>query len=669
MPIRIVFLLLLTAGLALAEPTARPTTQPAEAETTAQAQEQAEAEQEHARPAGRATEAPATQPAADAANGQPAPPTTAPAVQAGNRFPTPAELVERIRQMQEAQDSLLKVAYFDLSSRIVERPADFSLFGDGPGETLRSVVDRLHKAREDNNVRAALLTIRDPGLNLSQAQEIRDALIELRRAGKKTFVYADSYNTVTYTLASGATNVCMLGAGEIVMPGIGVETMFARGLLDMIGVKADYIQIGEYKGADEQFTRTEPTEELRGELNRLVDALYAQIIDGISLQRNLTRENVRQLVDEAIINASLAKQRGLVDHLVDIDGLRELITEELGDQINLVHGYGKPERPEVDFSNPFALFATMAQRPEPTGKPAVALIYADGMIVEGRGGEGLFGGGGVGSEDLRQALRVAGRDEQVRAVVIRVDSPGGSPLASEIIWQAARRVAEDKPVIISIGSMAASGGYYVASAGDHIFADSTAIIGSIGVVGGKFVLKDLYDKIGLKTEAFHRGRNADLFSSTREFDERQRRMITNWMRQTYEQFTDRIMATRSERIRNIDQVARGRIFIAGQALELGMIDQIGGVEDAIAHAADKAGMQRGEFEVRILPAPRSLADLFLGGADTQAPVRPQVTINADSMLHILPPSMRRMLGQQVMIMEMMEQRPVMLISPYIITVR
>jgi protease IV len=695
MLLRCLIVVLLSCGISLGSPTTRPTTQPAdparaeaEAPTTqpivADHTEDNTAEADTAAVAAATEADPAADPTATEASAQAPtiadPPTTQPSVDAGQqagsgtpelqagRFPTPAELLERMKKMQEQHESLLKVAYFDLSERIVEKPADFSLFGESGGETLQALLERLYQARDDAGVRATLLTIRDTDLNLAQAQEIRNALVEIRRAGKQTFVYADSYDTVSYTVASGATNVCLLEGGQIMMPGIGVEAMFAKGLLDKVGVVADYVQIGEYKGADEQFTRTGPTDELRGELNKLIDALYEQIVDGISLNRNIPREQVRQIIDDAIITAPAARQRGLIDHLVDMDGLRDLIAEELGDEINLVHDYGRPERPELDFSNPFALFASIAHRPEPSGKPMVALVHVEGMIVDGKGGDGLFGGG-AGSEDIRTALRIASRDDEVKAVVLRINSPGGSPLASEVMWQSARRVAEDKPVIVSIGSMAASGGYYVASAGDHIFADPTAVVGSIGVVGGKFVLKDLYEKLGLSTEAFHRGRNADLFSSSQPFSDRQRRMVTNWMRQTYDTFTDRIMATRSGKIRDIDQVARGRIFVARQAMEMGMVDELGGLQEALSYAAGKAGLERGEFEVRLLPAPRSLADLFMGGPDAAMPFQPQVQVSADSVLRALPAPARRAVMQQVMLMQMLEERPVLLVTPYVITVR
>jgi protease-4 len=243
------------------------------------------------------------------------------------------------------------------------------------------------------------------------------------------------------------------------------------------------------------------------------------------------------------------------------------------------------------------------------------------------------------------------------------------------MWQAARATAQKKPVVISVGSMAASGGYYLASAGDYIYADPSAIVGSIGVVGGKFVMKGLYDKLGLTTETFAQGRNAGLFSSNKPFDERQKRLVTNWMKNTYEQFTQRVMTTRQGKIKDIDQVARGRIFLARQAKDLGMVDEIGGVQDAIAHAAGKAGLKDGQFDVRLLPTPRSLADMILGaaGGETETPIRPKLDLQIDGevglLLKSLDPAARQLLGQQLQMIQILQHRPVALVAPFVVTVR
>ena len=592
-----------------------------------------------------------------------------------DEFPSPAELMRKMKAERDKRAQMPKVVYFDLSEAVGERPAEFSLFGDDR-LNLRTLVERLHAARNDSSVKAILITLGQHGLGLAQAQEVRDALVAVKKAGKPVFVYADSYDTTDYMIASGASDVAMLEGGEIMIPGVGMEAMFARGLLDKVGVKADYVQIGEYKGADEQYTRTGSSEEMKGEMNRLVGAMYDQIVEGIATHRKLPRETVQATIDEMVLGGQDAKNRGFVDHLIDQDGVRELMSKKLGGEVMLLPNYGQPQREAIDLSSPFALLQALAKKPEPptAAKPSVAVIYAEGVIVDGDGGGGLFSEGGVGSDTMRQTFRMAARDENVKAVVIRIGSPGGSALASEVMWQAARRLAAKKPVVISIGGMAASGGYYLASAGDKIYADNTAVVGSIGVVGGKFVLRDLFDKLGIKTETFQRGRNADLFSSNQPFTDRQRTMVTSWMKQTYDQFTQRVMVTRKGKIKDIDAVARGRIFIASQAKELGMVDEIGGINEAIADAANKGGLSQGGFDVKVLPPPKTLADYFNGAAGTGShaafPFQPKVEVNvAGGFMQAVPPPLRKALGQQLRVIQLLQDRPVVLVMPYTITIR
>ena len=595
-------------------------------------------------------------------------PTTQP--MAKHHFPTPAELAAKIVADEHKDDDKAEVAYFDLNTTFSEAPAGFSLFGEQT-TTLHDFLNRVEKATDDKDVKAALFYIgAGTGLNLSQANEVRDAIIAMRKEGKKTFVYADSYDTTSYIVASGATNVCLLPGGEIFIPGIGFETMFYKNALDKLGVDANYVQIGEYKGAEEPYTRSTPSKELQGQLDKLVDSFYKQITDGIALNRNLKTEDVRQAIDDAIIPAKQAKAEGWVDHLVDVDGLRDLMKDELGRDVNFVHDYGEAERPNADLSNPFALFALLNRRPAVSTRAKVAVIYAEGTIVDGEGGSSITGGESIGSETIRRAMRMADRDDTVKAIVIRIDSPGGSALASEAMWQAVRHVEAHKPVIISVGSMAASGGYYLASSGEWIVADPTAIVGSIGVVGGKFVMNGLYDKLGISTATFSRGKNADLFSSTASFDDRQKRMVTHWMKDTYDQFTERVMTTRGNKIKDIDAVARGRIFTAQDALALGMVDQLGGMTTAITVAAKDGKLKDDEYDVTVFPPPATLADMLSGhGGQANGAILPKVELSADSLLRTLPLDVRESLSQQLDLMQVLQDRPIALMTPYVLHIR
>jgi protease-4 len=342
----------------------------------------------------------------------------------------------------------------------------------------------------------------------------------------------------------------------------------------------------------------------------------------------------------------------------------------LSNEIDVVSDYGRPARESVDLSNPFGLLATLMRKSQPvTDKPTIAIIPAAGVIVDGDGASGMFSEEGVGSEAMRKAFRTAARDENVKAVVIRIDSPGGSALASEVMWQAARHCAESKPVIVSVGSMAASGGYYLASAGDKIYADPSAIVGSIGVVGGKFVMKDLYKKLGVHAETFSKGKNAGLFTSNEPWTDSQRTMVTNWMKQTYDQFTRRIMKMRGDKIADIDKVARGRIFLAPQAKKLGLIDEIGGLDDAIAYAAKKANLDAGDYDVRVLPEPKTLVDyLTSNGADAAMHIRPTIQIDSP-LLRSLLPMLQGPAGRQLQLLQLLQNHPVVLMTPFEVNIK
>jgi protease-4 len=624
------------------------------------------------------TTAPATAPALAAA------PATQPTVVARPARATVAspgatasihDLAAKIRKInadEGVKSGLPKVAFFDLSTPVVEKPADFSLLGGDPSAlTLRALVERIHHARDDKDVRAVLLTVNSAGTNLAQSQELRDALIECRKAGKKTFVYADGYDTDSYTIASGATNICLLPGGEIMIPGVGIETMYLKGTFDKLGVQADYVQIGAYKGADEEYTRTGPSPEFAGEINKLMDGLYDQVISGIATNRNLPTSAVREAVDQSIMTATDAKQRGLVDHLVDMDGLRQLMADELGTKLDVVTDYDSPAKADVDLSSPFAILAMLSKKPAVSTKPTVAVVFADGVIVDGAGAAaGLTGGATVGSDSIRVAMREIARDDTIKAAVIRINSPGGSALASEAMWQAVRRVAKDKPVVISVGNMAASGGYYLACAGDHIFADPSAIVGSIGVVGGKFVTKGIYEKLGIGTATFYRGRNADMFSSDTPFSDRQRRMVRDWMTQTYDQFTQRVMTTRAGKIKTIADVAQGRVFIAANAKELGLVDELGGLDAAITYAAGQVHLPAEGYDVRTVPAPRTLGDMLTGdtGPSALAALQPKVELT-DPILQAVPADVRSMVGEQLEMLHLLQERPVVRAAPFVVRVK
>jgi protease-4 len=391
------------------------------------------------------------------------------------------------------------------------------------------------------------------------------------------------------------------------------------------------------------------------------------MVSEIAKRRSISEKRVRDAIDQAWIPADTAKDLGLVDHLVDIDALRDLMASKIGKKVELLPGYGIEKERDVDFSNPFALLQLFTKKAEQPESPCVALVYVDGMIVEGEGSEGLFSASSAADGLIRRAMRIAQRDPNVKAIVIRIDSPGGSALASEAAWQAIRRVAKEKPVVVSIGAMAASGGYYIACAGDRIFADPSSIVGSIGVVGGKVSLNGLYQKLGLNAEMYSRGANAGMFSSSEPFTDSQRILVGRLMRQTYDQFVNRVMQTRKGRIADVDKVARGRIFAGIRAKELGLVDEIGGLNAALRDAAVKGALNPDKMEVRVLPAPRSLTDLLGEKEQVAAPLG--MGSHMPLELSFLPATLRDLAAMQWSAMTQMSTGRVMLVPPAMMRLR
>ncbi|MGI9428371.1 MAG: signal peptide peptidase SppA, partial [Bythopirellula sp.] len=291
------------------------------------------------------------------------------------------------------------------------------------------------------------------------------------------------------------------------------------------------------------------------------------------------------------------------------------IKKEHGENIKLEKRYGKKSANDIDFSNPFAMFKIWGQilsgPPKPSKKTSIAIVYVDGAIVPGKPEPSPFSSGGMAySDPIRRALDKAAEDDSVKAVVLRVNSPGGSAVASEIILQATRRVAEKKPLVVSMGNVAGSGGYYVSCAAETIFADASTITASIGVVAGKLATEEMWNSIGITWHPLERGKNAGMLQSGHVFTPEQKEDLQNWMNEVYEVFKGHVVAIRGDRLaKPIDEIAGGRVFTGRQALELGLVDRIGTLDDAIEAVAKKANVEK--YEVRVIPRPKNFIEVLM----------------------------------------------------------
>jgi protease-4 len=499
------------------------------------------------------------------------------------------------------------VAHFHLSGAVTEVPIEdpFGLMA-GQATSLKSLVARLDQAGVDSQVKAVILTFDRMSFGFGQLEEVRGSIQRVRDAGKRVYVYAEGMSTFTYALLCAGDHLSVAPQSALWIMGFYAETPYVKDLLDKIGVGTDFMHMGAYKSAAEIFTRTGPSEPAEENLNWLYNDWYNSLVGMIARSRGKTPEQVQALVDHGPYMAEQAKEKGFIDAVETRDQFVSRVRKEIEGPEKIDNRYGAKAGPQVNFSNPLALFSVLAEMFKPaqvSHKDSVGVVYVSGAILPGYSQPTFFGTTDAAfSGDISKALEQAAKDPSVKAVVMRVDSPGGSAEASEVILNATRRILGAKPFIVSMGDVAASGGYYISCAADAIFADEATITASIGVVGGKLVTTGLWDKLGINWVAHKRGANADLFTSSHPFDDSQRQVLEGYMGKVYEVFKGHVAKGRSGKLRKpIEEMAGGRVYTGKQAVELGLVDEIGGLKQAVDYAAAKASLK--DYEVRIIPEP------------------------------------------------------------------
>ncbi len=550
---------------------------------------------------------------------------------------------------QAADDSTPPVvAHFHLSGALRESPVA-DPFGLMAGEltSLKDLVRRMDRAGADSKVKAVILTFGGMQFGLGQLEEVRGAIERVKTAGKKVYVYAEAMDTRTYALLCAGNRLSVAPQSSLWLTGIYGQSVHVKGLLDKIGVQADYLHMGDYKSAAEMLTRTEPSAAAEENLNWILDGFYGSLVDMIAKSRGKKPEEIRDLIDHGPYLADQALQKGLIDAVEPREEFLTYVREELGGQMAVSNRYGREERAAINLTSPLAIFSLLSEMfktSTASQKDAVALIYVEGPILPGHSQPSLFGAFNAAfSGDIQKALEKAAEIDSVKAIVMRVDSPGGSAEASEVILNTARRVGTKKPLIVSMGDVAGSGGYYVSCGADAIFADESTITASIGVVGGKLVTTDMWGKLGVNWVGYKRGANADLLSSARPFSDSQRQVIHNYMQQVYETFKGHVVKGRGDKLRKpIDEIAGGRVFTGKQALDLGLVDQIGGLQQAIDYAAAKVSLK--DYEIRVLPEPKDFFTLLMDQYSGEGEQPTDVTLSGAINPFASDPTLARLLS-------------------------
>ena len=474
-------------------------------------------------------------------------------------------------------------------------------------DTVRGFVDNLHKARRDSRIKTVLLM--PSGLQLpywGKVQELRDAVIDFRKSGKRVVAFLEYGGDREYYLASAADKVYLLPSSPLDLSGVASYEVFLRGAFDKAGAYPDFIHIGDYKSAANQLTEkgfTPAHREMTESLNRDV---YAQLVRGIAESRKKSEQEVRALLDQGPFVPDEALRVGLVDDLAYEDQLGEREPTLGEDMMDRVEGrnYLRITPASVGF------------RP----RSRIALVYAVGTIASGKSTFDPLNGTILGAETLIEQIRDAREDSSIKAIVLRVDSPGGSALASDVIWRElmiTREADEARPLIVSMSDLAASGGYYIAMAGDAIVAQPGTLTGSIGVFGGKIAIGGALNKIGVNNDAVVSGPNASINSPFTPFTPAQRMKVLEMMQNIYDDFVEKAAESRKTTPEKLDAVAQGRVWTGQQAREKGLVDALGGLDTAIAIAKERAKIPKDDdVELVVFTGRRSLYEALseqLGG--------------------------------------------------------
>ena len=478
------------------------------------------------------------------------------------------------------------VLTLDLEEALSDGPPTSSwertLFGVKP--SLRQTIEAIDMAGKDSRVKGLIAHLGTGRFQLAQIQELRDAVAGFRANGKFAYAYADSFGemgggTGPYYLATAFDEIWLQPFSELGLVGLRAEQPFFHNALDKIGVSTDFDHREEYKTAMSMFTDKGMSQAQRDETQDLLNSLFGQIVRGIGERRHLNENDVRKLIDRGPFSSDQAIKARLIDHIGGRDD---------------IYGTAKAKAGGDDKTLAVADYAWAQGSPHRSG-PVIAVIDADGLIQSGSTNPSpLAAAAGVGADDIAQAFREATGDADVRAIVFRIDSPGGSAVASETIWEATLRAKKaGKPLIVSMGDLAASGGYYVASNADTIVAEPATLTGSIGVVGGKFAISGLSEKLGIGWDWVQVGANAGLSSVTQDYSPEGEARLAKLLDDFYAGFKGRVAQGRKFDAAKIESVAKGRVWTGEQARANGLVDALGGFDVALDLAKHAAGIDIG----------------------------------------------------------------------------
>jgi protease IV len=463
--------------------------------------------------------------------------------------------------------------------------------------TVRSIVDALRKAKVDSRISSVVIRPTGTAALWGKVQEIRDAIADFRRSGKPIVAYMEYGGEQEFYLSTACDKVFLMPTASLDLTGIATYELFLRGMLDKIGAYPDTLHIGEYKTASNTFTEHTYTAAHREMAESLNTDLYQQLIRGIAEGRHKSEGEVKSLIDHGPFLPEDALKAGLIDDLAYED--------QVDDKVKLAPS-GRPHYLELSEYRQVSGSSLGLDK-----GPRIAVIYAVGVIASGKSSYESPSGLVVGADTINDYLRTARGDSGIKAIVLRIDSPGGSALASDVIWREVVLTRQQKPVIVSMSDVAASGGYYIAMPASAIVAEPSTLTGSIGVVLTKFAIGGTLNKVGINMEGVSNGKYADLYSPVRAFTPEERAMMMTSMQATYDTFVEKAAQGRNTTPERIDAIGQGRVWTGRQAKEIGLVDELGGLDRAISIAKQRAKIpQESGVEIVTYPGKRSFYDVL-----------------------------------------------------------
>ena len=493
---------------------------------------------------------------------------------------------------------------YDIPERTTESDFTAALMGLKNGETdnsgLNDIIANIDAAKDDDNIAGIFLELSSTSTSTANIEEIRHHIASFNESGKFVLTYGETLSQGAYYLATAGDEIYLNPDGMLDIHGMVSQIMFYKRLLDKLDIEIQIIRgpNNKFKSAVEPYFLDKMSDANREQMTKLLNTMWGKIVDDISASRGISPEKINQLADELTLtfDAKVALEEGFVDGLAYRDEIIARI-KELAD-------IDKSKKINVLTNSQYA-----SARPEPKAKAdKIAVIYANGQIQQGEGDDST-----IGSTTLSKAIREARENKKVKAIVMRVNSPGGSALASEVIRREVELAKAEKPFIISMGSYAASGGYWISTEGDYIFADPTTLTGSIGVFGTiPNAKKFLNETVGLTFDVVKTNENADFGNMTEPLTDYQKEMMQKYVGNTYNDFTALVARTRGLRQSYVDSIGQGRVWAGADAIEIGLVDELGGLDKAIAYAAEKANLT--DYSLKDYPKQKDMMEMLLSGS-------------------------------------------------------